>query len=165
MEEAWKKGPAEPAFRAKDVVKACDIPHGTLNYYAMSGLLRRLSQPETDAGRARQFTFFDVLALAVARRLITRLAYDARDAIDVGLSAASNANAAGYSNVGKMVFPSNDEFFDISLDLDGLITLVRRRLGIAAGQENHPPGRGADDAAQASRPKKARAKAKKKVRA
>lgn len=60
----------EQRFTAKDVCAAVQVPHGTLNSWAYKGLFRHLSAAQTTPGKARRFTFRDILVLAIMKQLL-----------------------------------------------------------------------------------------------
>jgi DNA-binding transcriptional MerR regulator len=59
-----------PTFAARDVCRAIDVPHGTLNSWAHHGLFKGLDAAKTTAGRARRFTLSDLYRLAILKQLI-----------------------------------------------------------------------------------------------
>lgn len=64
------RGTRNPTFTASDVIRALDIPHGTLNTMAFKGLFKGLDAEKTTKGKARNFTLPDLYRLAIMRRLL-----------------------------------------------------------------------------------------------
>lgn len=56
-------------FKSKEVVRLTGIPHQTLHHWAKSGFLKPSVQDAKGTGTARLYSFQDLLALRVARKL------------------------------------------------------------------------------------------------
>jgi len=71
----------EPTFTARDVCRALDVPHGTLNSWAFHGWFVGLDAEKTTPGKARRFTLSDLFRLAILKYLVEFgiNAYRARD--------------------------------------------------------------------------------------
>jgi hypothetical protein len=100
-----------PMFKAKAVLEALGIKHGTLSSWGYRDRLKKLGAAATTSGKARRFTVDDVARLALFKRL--------RDA---GLPAEQSlewaALCVSYMNVGAI-----DEF-SICTSVDGEISLL-----------------------------------------
>jgi hypothetical protein len=56
-------------FTAKEVCAALNVPRGTLNSWAHAGYFKQFDTPATNQGKARIFTWNDLLRLAIFKLL------------------------------------------------------------------------------------------------
>lgn len=60
-----------PTFAAKDVCRALNVPHGTLNSWAFHGFFKGLDAEKTTPGKARRFTLADLFRLGILNYLMS----------------------------------------------------------------------------------------------
>src|SRR5437762_3383898 len=63
---------AMPTFAAKQVCAALRVSHGTLNSWAHAGYFRQFDAAVTTPGKARKFSFEDLLRLFIQTQFLDR---------------------------------------------------------------------------------------------
>ena len=111
----------EPAFTAKEVCAALDVPRGTLNWWAHGGYMSGLGASRVTAGKKRQFPLKAVVALAIMKQLV---------ALGIALE-----NASDWAKFAVLYFDGNPTMseFHIYLTASGAVAFPEIRDESAPG--------------------------------